>query len=158
MECVRCRATFEGRFCPRCGAPATPPTPAPSSGVAPAATGTWPCPACGTPYFGNFCPRCGLPTAAWALQTPQSTEGGSVLSILWTLAMVAFLVFAATDFAGLAVSPTLVVPGISGLRSGSTVNAALDLEDGWTNNTWNSASALSHETTGGHPSGYLKTT
>jgi hypothetical protein len=81
-----------------------------------------------------------------------------VLSILWTLAMVAFLVFAATDFAGLAVSPTLVVPGISGLRSGSTVNAALDLEDGWTNNTWNSASALSHETTGGHPSGYLKTT
>jgi len=37
---------------------------------------------------------------------------GPVLSILWTLALVAFIAFAISDFAGLAVSRTLVVPGI----------------------------------------------
>ncbi|TLZ40628.1 MAG: CPBP family intramembrane metalloprotease [Methanobacteriota archaeon] len=80
-----------------------------------------------------------------------------MLSILWTLAMVAFLVFAATDFAGLAVSPTLVVPGIQEIRSGQTANAGLDVDQrNWTGNSWGTSSALTYESTGGHPDGYLK--
>jgi hypothetical protein len=81
-----------------------------------------------------------------------------VLSILWTLAMVAFLIFAATDFAGLAASPTLVVPGIQEIRAGQTANAGLDLDQrNWTGNSW-IGSSLSYESTGGHPDGYLKMT
>src|SRR6059058_4285446 len=92
MQCVRCGAIFEGRFYPRCGAPAM---------AAPAAQGEpmgWPCPRCGTLFRGNFCPRCGLPTAAWAYRPPATPSGGrTVLSILWTLALVGFIIFVITD-------------------------------------------------------------
>jgi hypothetical protein len=80
-----------------------------------------------------------------------------VLSILWTLAIVAFLVFAVTDFAGLAVSPSLVVPGIQGIQSGQTVNGDLNFDLNWTSNPWGGGSALSYENTGGNPGGYLRT-
>jgi CAAX prenyl protease-like protein len=163
MQCSRCETVFEGRFCPRCGAPASPAERAPAETViaSTAPSGSWPCPRCGTPYYGNFCPRCGLPTAAWAFRQapPRSSGGRAVLSILWTLALIAFLVFAATDFAGLAVSPTLVVPGIQGIRSGQTANAGLDVDQrNWTGNSWGTGSSLTYENAGGHPDGYLKMT
>ena len=161
MLCARCGSVFEGRFCPQCGAPA--PGEAGPSRTAIASTapaGSWPCPRCGTLYYGNFCPRCGLPTASWAYRpAPARSSGGrAVLSILWTLAILAFVVFAATDFAGLAISPSWVVPGIEGIRSGQTPNAGLDVDQGnWTGSAW-SASSLSYESAGGNPGGYLRMT
>src|SRR5437867_1428288 len=125
MQCVRCGATFDGSFCPRCGTPA----PATALPAGYAASSGWPCPRCGTVFRGHFCPRCGLPTAAWAYRSPPSPSGGrSVLSILWTLAMVGFLILALTDFAALLWSPTMVVPGIQGIQSGANVNSGLDFD------------------------------
>src|SRR2546428_522146 len=97
MQCARCGAIFEGRFCPRCGAPAI---------AAPVAPMGLPCPRCGTLFRGNFCPRCGLPTAAWGYRPlPPPAGGRSVLSVLWTLAMVGLLIFVITDFAALLDAP-----------------------------------------------------
>ncbi|MGI0147963.1 MAG: hypothetical protein ACREDF_00320, partial [Thermoplasmata archaeon] len=156
MQCVRCGAVFDGRFCPRCGAPATTPPPSVSP---PTSVAGWACPRCGTLFRGNFCPRCGLPPAAWAYQpAPAPSAARSVLTILWTLAIVAFLIFAVTDFAGLAVSPTLIVPSIQGIRSGQTVNGALDFAGNWTPNSWGGGSNLSYQSAGGNSGGYLKMT
>src|SRR5881296_3242196 len=148
MQCVRCGANSEGRFCPRCGAPTV---------AAPQAPTGWPCPRCGTPVQGNFCPRCGLPTAAWAYRAGPSPSGGrSILSVLWTLALVGFIAFAITDFAALAYSPAFVVPGIQGIQSGGTVNSALDFNGNWTPNAWGTGSSLSYQSTGGNTGGYLQ--
>ena len=148
MQCVRCGAISEGRFCPRCGAPTV---------AAPQAPTGWPCPRCGTPVVGNFCPRCGLPTAAWAYRAGPSPSGGrSILSVLWTLALVGFIAFAITDFAALAYSPAFVVPGIQGIQSGGTVNSALDFNGNWTPNAWGTGSSLSYQSTGGNTGGYLQ--
>src|SRR2546425_1096554 len=147
MQCVRCGAISEGRFCPRCGAPTV---------AAPQAPTGWPCPRCGTPVVGNFCPRCGLPTAAWAYRAPPSPSGGrSILSVLWTLALVGFIAFAITDFAALAYSPAFVVPGIQGIQSGGTVNSALDFNGNWTPNSWGTGASLSYQSTGGDSGMYF---
>ncbi len=71
--------------------------------------------------------------------------------------MVGFLIFAITDFAGLAWGPTLVVPGIQGIASGQTVNSALDFNGNWTFNAW-SGSSGAYRSTGGNPGGYLEMT
>lgn len=150
MQCVRCGASFEGRFCPRCGAPSAVPSP-------PAPRG-WPCPRCGTLFLGNFCPRCGLP-AAWSYRPVARPSGGrSVLTILWTLAMIGFIAFAVSDFAGLAWSPTLVVPGVQHIGSGATVNSALDFYGNWTPDSWGTGTNLSYQPTGGHDGGFLRMT
>ncbi|HYS72346.1 MAG TPA: hypothetical protein VEM95_07975, partial [Thermoplasmata archaeon] len=155
MQCVRCGAAFDGSFCPRCGTPA--PATAPPAAVA-AAPG-WPCPRCGTVFRGHFCPRCGLPTAAWAYRSPPSPSGGrSVLSILWTLAMVGFLVLALTDFAALLWSPTMVVPGIQGIESGANVNGGLDFDGNWTFDPWGTGSSRAYQSAGGNPDGYIEMT
>lgn len=80
-----------------------------------------------------------------------------LFSILWTLAIVGFLIFAVTDFAGLAVSPTLIVPGIQGIQAGRIVNEDVDFDLNWIPNAW-SGSALSFQNSGGNPGGYLKMT
>ncbi len=150
MQCVRCGAMSEGRFCPRCGAPTV---------AAPPASTGWPCPRCGTLFLGNFCPRCGLPTAAWAYRAPPSPSGGrSILSVLWTLALVGFIVFAITDFAALLYSPAFVVPGIQGIGSGQTLNSGLDFNGNWTASPWGTGSSLSYQGAGGNPGGYLRMT
>src|SRR5207253_1060569 len=103
MQCARCGEIFEGRFCPRCGTPASMtslPSAAPESPVG------WPCPRCGTLFAGNFCPRCGLPRGAWAPRPAPPSSARPILTILWTLAITGFVLFAVTDFAGLAVSLT----------------------------------------------------
>src|SRR5436309_1668148 len=97
MACVRCGAVFDGSFCPRCGAPAAA---SPTSFAAPPALVGWPCPRCGTLFSGNFCPRCGLPMGAWAARPPPRSSMRPVLSILWTLALVAFVAFAVTSYSG----------------------------------------------------------
>ncbi len=123
MICPRCGALYEGNFCPNCGAPR------------PASAPPWPptypaaCPRCGTPYRGNFCPRCGLPAGPAAYgpsPLPRPASGGrSALSVLWSLALVAFVVFMALNFVGLLASPPYVVPGIQGISSGYSANANL---------------------------------
>jgi hypothetical protein len=80
------------------------------------------------------------------------------LSILWTLAIVAFLVFAATDFAGLVVGPTTVVPGIQGIRSGQTVNSAMEYNGNWAFSSWGTAATPSYQSSGGNPGGFIEMT
>src|SRR3989454_8058042 len=152
MQCVRCGVLSEGRFGPGGGRPAM--ASAPSFAAPPSPAG-WPCPRCGTLFSGNFCPRCGLPMGAWAARPPPSSMR-PVLSVLWTLAIIAFIVFALTDFAGLAVSPTLIVPGIQGIQSGQTVNSGMDFNGNWTFDSWGTASTSSYQATGGHPDGFLE--
>src|SRR3989449_4546540 len=148
MQCVRCGAISEGRFCPRCGAPAVAPPQAPTG---------WPGPGCGPPVLGTFCRRGGFPRGGWAYGAPPSPSGGrSILSVLWTLALVGFIAFAITDFAALAYSPAFVVPGIQGIQSGGTVNSALDFNGNWTPNSWGTGASLSYQSTGGNTGGYLQ--
>lgn len=153
MQCARCGAAFEGRFCPRCGAPAT------HAEGAPPAPGGWPCPRCGTLFRGNFCPRCGLSTAAWSYRPPPAPSSGrAILTVLWTLAIVSFLIFAALSFAGLVVSPSFVVPGVQGIQSGQTVNSALDFNGNWTFDPWGTSATGQYQGNGGNPGGFLEIT
>src|SRR5947199_61742 len=146
MPCARCGEIFEGRFCPRCGAPApmtSPPSAAPQGQVG------WPRPRCGTLFAANFCPRCGLPRGAWAPRPAPASSARPILTILWTLAIAGFVLFAITDFAGLAVSPSLVVPNIQGMRSDQTVNSGMDFNGNWTFDQWGTASSPSYQASGG---------
>lgn len=72
--------------------------------------------------------------------------------------MIGFLIFAITDFAGLVWSPALVVPGIQGIESGSTVNSGIDFQGNWTANPWNGGSILTYQNAGGNPGGFLEMT
>src|SRR2546429_6346394 len=155
MQCVRCGAIFEGRFCPRCGAPAMASAPAPPDPSA--APMGWPCPRCGTLFRGNFCPRCGLPTAAWAYRPPAAPSGGrTVLSILWTIALVGFIIFVITDFAALVAAPAYVVPGIQTIGSGQTVNSGFDFDAGnWNFDPLGNGSAWVYRGAARHPHGIL---
>lgn len=158
MVCPRCGATFEGRFCPQCGAPAT-------GGEAPSLVFSVVCPRCGTSFQGSICPRCGLPsgTAPSAPPPPPGTGGSDlrrVLSVLWTLSLIGFLVFIGMNFVGLLNSPSMVVPGIRGISSGQNANE--DLAAGSANWTFQSLNASSttgaYAGTGGNPGGYLAMT
>src|SRR5437667_9774655 len=155
MPCARCGEIFEGRFCPRCGAPApmtSPPSAAPQGQVG------WPCPGCGTLFAGNCCPRCGLPRGAWAPRPAPPSSARPILTILWTLAIAGFVLFAVTDFAGLAVSPSLLVPNIQGMRSGQTVNSGMDFNGNWSFDSWGTASSPSYQGSGGNPGGFIEMT
>ncbi|TLZ94145.1 MAG: hypothetical protein E6J95_04840, partial [Methanobacteriota archaeon] len=155
MQCARCGEIFEGRFCPRCGTPASMtslPSAAPESPVG------WPCPRCGTLFAGNFCPRCGLPRGAWAPRPAPPSSARPILTILWTLAITGFVLFAVTDFAGLAVSPSLLVPNIQGMRSGQTVNSGMDFNGNWSFDSWGTASSPSYQGSGGNPGGFIEMT
>src|SRR5438132_11401532 len=149
MQCARCGAIFEGRFCPRCGAPAI---------AAPVAPMGLPCPRCGTLFRGNFCPRCGLPTAAWAYRPPGASSGGrTVLSSLWTIGLVGFIIFVITDFAALVAAPAYVVPGIQTIGSGQTVNSGFDFDAGnWTFDPLGTGSVGTYRSAGGNPGGFLE--
>jgi len=128
--------------------------------AAPAAPMEWPCPRCGTLFRGNFCPRCGLPTAAWAYRPTAAPSGGrSVLSILWTIALVGFIVFVITDFAALVAAPPYVVPGIQAIGTGRTVNSGLNFDAGnWTFDPLGTGSSAAYRSAGGNPGGFLETT
>ena len=149
--CLRCGASFEGRYCPFCG------TPAGGSGLsAAAAPGGVPCVRCGTVYAGNFCPTCGWPRAAglYPQPLPASRPGRSVLSVLWTVALALFVVFALLDFAGLLLSPTFVIPGIQDIASGQTANANLTSGNAyWTFQSLPVGSATGTWSAGGGPAG-----
>src|SRR5438128_1122900 len=156
MQCVRCGAIFEGRFCPRCGAPAMAAAPAPPDPSA--APMGWPCPRCGTLFRGNFCPRCGLPTAAWAYRPPATPSGGrTVLSVPWTTPLVGFIIFVITDFAALVAAPAYVVPGIQAIGSGNTVNSGFGFDAGnWTFDPLGTGSVGTYRSAGGNPGGFLE--
>jgi len=77
--------------------------------------------------------------------------------VLWTLALVGFIIFVITDFAALVAAPAFVVPGIQAIRSGQTVNSGLDFDTGnWTFNQWGSSSAATYRGAGGNPGGFLE--
>src|SRR2546427_821406 len=156
MQCVRCGAIFEGRFCPGGGPPGMPA--ATGAPAPPAAPMGWPCPRCGTLFRGNFCPRCGLPTAAWAYRPPAAPSGGrTVLSILWTIALVGFIIFVITDFAALVAAPAYVVPGIQTIGSGQTVNSGFDFDAGnWTFDPLGTGSVGTYRSAGGNLGGFLE--
>ena len=118
----------------------------------------WPCPRCGTLFRGNFCPRCGLPTAAWAYRPPAAPSGGrTVLSILWTIALVGFIIFVITDFAALVAAPAYVVPGIQTIGSGQTVNSGFDFDAGnWTFDPLGTGSVGTYRSAGGNLGGFLE--
>ena len=130
----------------------SPPSAAPQGQVG------WPCPRCGTLFAGNFCPRCGLPRGAWAPRPAPASSARPILTILWTLAIAGFVLFAITDFAGLAVSPSLVVPNIQGMRSDQTVNSGMDFNGNWTFDQWGTASSPSYQASGGNPDGFIEMT
>ena len=118
----------------------------------------WPCPRCGTLFRGNFCPRCGLPTAAWAYRPPATPSGGrTVLSVLWTIALVGFIIFVITDFAALVAAPAYVVPGIQAIGSGNTVNSGFGFDAGnWTFDPLGTGSVGTYRSAGGNPGGFLE--
>ncbi len=156
MQCTRCGALFEGRFCPRCGALAPGVVPPPT----PVQPGS-PCPRCGTVFAGNFCPRCGLPAGAayYPAYGPRPSGLRSILSILWILAIVAFLLLFSLNLVGLVLGPSIIVPGIEGVRQGDTENAGLDNGTaGWTFLRASSSSTAVRLPSGGNPDGYLETT
>ncbi|MCI4371774.1 MAG: CPBP family intramembrane metalloprotease, partial [Thermoplasmata archaeon] len=72
--------------------------------------------------------------------------------------MVGFIVFAISDFAGLAWGPTLVVPGIEGIASGQTVNSNLDFNGNWIFDSWGTNSVGTYQSANGNPGGYLDMT
>jgi len=125
----------------------------------PASARTAPCPRCGTPYVGNFCPKCGLPAAYLAAPyyRPPS-PGRKFLSVLWTLAVVGFLLLVALNLVGLYYGATFVVPGIQGLSRGASANPGLDTGSAdWTFvSTWGNAVG-SAPGSGGNPGPYLAT-
>ena len=149
--CLRCGASFEGMYCPLCGTPAR-------SGASAETRfgGDVPCARCGTVYAGNFCPNCGWPRAAGIrLQPPPPTHAGlSALSVLWTIALVLFVVFALLDFAGLLIGPSFVVPGIQSIASGETVNANVTSGNAdWTFQALSGGPASGSWSAGGGPGG-----
>lgn len=66
------------------------------------------CTRCGTEFEGNFCPSCGYPAAG----RPPAPPGplSAFLGVLWTLAIVLFLVY----LAAILVATFLVAPGVVG--------------------------------------------
>ena len=82
-----------------------------------------------------------------------------MLSVLWTLAMVGFLIFVITDFAALVVAPTVVVPGIQSIRSGQTVNSGFDFDAGnWTFDPSGTGASGAYRSAGGNLGGFLEMT
>ncbi len=158
MACPRCGAQYEGNFCPRCGAPAA------AAAVPQPMVFSVTCPRCGTAYQGRFCPRCGLPAGAMPyapLPVPRgSPDLHRFLSVLWTLAVVGFLVFIALNFAGLLLSPPYVVPGIQGITSGHNPNQTFATGNAnWSFRALNASSATgTYAGSGGNPDGYLAMT
>ncbi|HKZ99673.1 MAG TPA: CPBP family glutamic-type intramembrane protease [Thermoplasmata archaeon] len=147
MECARCGTPFEGPACPTCGAPALTGTPGSSA--------PWACPRCGAVYAGTACPRCGLP-AHYAYPVPPRPNGGrALLTVVWTISIVAFLVLASLSLAGLLLAPGLIVPGINGVRSGGTVNGDFTIDDDrWTFTGTAAGATGGHRTAAGN--GYLE--
>jgi Type II CAAX prenyl endopeptidase Rce1-like len=94
----------------------------------------------------------------WPIHSAPPSGARSLFSILWTLALVAFLAFAITDFAGLAVSPTLIVPGVQGIQSGATVNSGMDFNGNWDFNPWNAGSSSSYQSSGGNTGPFMQMT
>ena len=83
---------------------------------------------------------------------PPPTAGRTILSLLWTITIAAFLVLVAIGFAGLFTAPGQVFPGIQGVRQGSTVNGDVDVSAaGW------SFTSLSPSSSGAwNPAGFLE--
>jgi len=80
-----------------------------------------------------------------------------VLSFLWTIAIVGFLILTALNFLGLLAAPTVIVPGIQGISQGDTANPTLDVDGvGWSFLRASLASAGSWQSQGGNPGGYLE--
>ena len=100
------------------------------------------------------------PYAAPTILPPPSSGWRSVLSVIWTLAVVGVFVFLALNFTGLFLSPSYVVPGIQNIGRGRSANP--DLSAGtanWSFQALGSPGATSsYDPTGGNPGGALQMT
>lgn len=101
MECEECGTSFEGAFCPSCGAPA------PGAGPP-----TRKCERCGTAFVGNFCPQCGWPSDAARVE--EDGLGRALLGVGWSVAVVVFLVYVGSVAASLLLVTPDIVDGIRG--------------------------------------------
>ncbi len=102
-----------------------------------------------------------MPPYPYAAVRPGPSPGSrSTLSVLWTLALVGFLIFMALNFAGLVLSPAYVVPGIQGIASGQNANQDLSNGNaGWSFQDLNASGATgTYAPTGGNPGGGLQMT
>ncbi len=109
--------------------------------------------------MGNFCPRCGLPASMMRYVPARSTAGRSLLSVLWTIAVVGFVILLAMDLAGLFVGPSLVLPGAQGIASGKNANTNFTADSsGWTFVALSPFASGGYAASGGNPGGYLQMT
>src|SRR6267143_4477496 len=118
MVCARCGTAFEGRFCPKCGAPAAVSAPAAPQWSPPGVR----CNRCGTVYAGRFCPACGLP--AWGPWMPAPVRGPSIgyglLNVAWLFSLIVVLVILAISTAGMFAALVPIGNGIKEIRQGAT--------------------------------------
>src|SRR5207245_11031854 len=93
-----------------------------------------------------------------AYRPPAAPSGVlTVLSILWTIALVGFIIFVITDFAALVAAPAYVVPGIQTIGSGQTVNSGFDFDAGnWTFDPLGTGAVGTYRGAGGNPGGFLE--
>ena len=156
MVCARCGTTFEGRFCPKCGTPASGPASVPGPAGSPPPT-YFRCGRCGTTFSGKFCPTCGL--AAWSPWIPPSppprTGGYTLLNVAWIFSLIAFLAVLAIATVGMfAMTPT-IGRGIGDIREGGTTDRGFDSPGAWTFHPWSVVGATGSQVPfGGNPGGY----
>src|SRR5437899_1005167 len=92
-----------------------------------------------------------------ALIPPVRAACRTVLSVLWTIALVGFIIFVFTDLAALVAAPAYVVPGIQAIGSGNTVNSGFGFDAGnWTFDPLGTGSVGTYRSAGGNPGGFLE--
>ena len=99
MACPRCGTVLDGRFCHACGFDAQAPV--------------YVCPRCGGGFTGYACPFCGLPLGSVAY-FPAPAEGTglrAVGSVVWSMALLLFLILLAAELVTLAYTVGLVIDG-----------------------------------------------
>lgn len=99
MQCLRCGTVLSGRFCHACGFDVLTPS--------------YLCPRCGAGFAGFVCPFCGLPvgSAPYAPQPQSGTALRSAGTVIWSAAMVLFVVLLVAELATLAYTSGLVING-----------------------------------------------
>ena len=96
--CARCGTVLAGRFCQACGFDSQAPV--------------YACPRCGAGFTGYTCPFCGLPLGASPyVAAPAGTGLRAVGSVVWSMALVVFLLLLVVEFVALIYTANLVISG-----------------------------------------------
>src|SRR3989442_8601035 len=129
MVCARCGTAFEGRFCPKCGAPAAASAPAAPQWTPPGVR----CSRCGTVYAGRFCPTCGLPAWGPWMSAPVRAPslGYGLLNVAWLFSLMAVLVILGVSTAGMFAALVPIGNGIKDIDQGATADPGFDSPGSW---------------------------